>query len=244
MQGFIKLHRKICNWEWYQDANTFRLFVHLLLNANHKEKSWQGKTINRGQLVVGSEALSAQLGLSRQQIRTSLGKLKSTNEITTRATNKFTLVTLINYSSYQTRDDLPTNKTTNNPTNEQPTNNQQVTTNKNVKNDKNEEEVKETNSDFESLWAAYGRKGNKKTSLQKFEKLKQSDIDLIKIHLPEYVKSTPTIQFRKDFQTYINQECWNDEILAPTTPQDKHSGFKDRDYSKGATDMEKLSWAN
>ena len=33
MSGWIKLHRKITEWEWYSDANTFRVFMHLLLTA-------------------------------------------------------------------------------------------------------------------------------------------------------------------------------------------------------------------
>ena len=135
--GFIKLHRKICKWEWYQDANTFRLFIHLLLNANHKRAKWQGNEIDRGQLITGLNSLSSQLGLSVQQIRTSLFKLKSTSEITVQPTNKFSLVTLINYDSYQTRELIETSAATSQTTNGQQTDNIQSTTNKNVNNEKN-----------------------------------------------------------------------------------------------------------
>lgn len=43
MEGWISLYRKILNWEWYSDANTFRLFIHLLLQANHEEKNGKDK---------------------------------------------------------------------------------------------------------------------------------------------------------------------------------------------------------
>lgn len=95
-------------------------------------------------------------------------------------------------------------------------------------------------SDFEIHWEAYGKKGNRKTSLAKFGKLTLDQIALLKIHLPKYVASTPEKKFRKNFESYLFQECWNDEVV--TSKPDKHSGFKDRDYSTDATKTEELSW--
>jgi uncharacterized protein YdaU (DUF1376 family) len=99
---------------------------------------------------------------------------------------------------------------------------------------------KPDDSEFESLWLLYGKKGNRKTSLQKFNKLNKANLALLKNHLPKYVQSTPDLQYRKGLQSYIEKECWNDEILS--APLDKHSGFKDRDYSEGATKTEDLPW--
>jgi hypothetical protein len=31
--------------------------------------------------------------------------------------------------------------------------------------------------------------------------------------IPAYVLSTPDKQYRKNFETYLNQECWNDEVI-------------------------------
>ena len=36
--GWIKLHRNILQWEWWDDRNTRDLFLVALLLANHKEK--------------------------------------------------------------------------------------------------------------------------------------------------------------------------------------------------------------
>ncbi len=36
MQGFIKIHRSLIDWEWYTEPNTFRVFIHLLMLATHK----------------------------------------------------------------------------------------------------------------------------------------------------------------------------------------------------------------
>ena len=101
MEGWIKLHRKMLDWEWYKDNNTKILFLHLLLTANHKDKNWQGQTILRGQKLTSLEHLSKETGLSVQQTRTALNKLKLTNEITIKTTNKNTLITIEKYDDYQ-----------------------------------------------------------------------------------------------------------------------------------------------
>jgi hypothetical protein len=121
MSGWIKIHRQILDWEWYSDNNAFRVFMHLILKANHKEKRYKGIELNCGSVITSRDILSLETGLSVQQIRTALDKLKSTNEITIETSSKGTIIQVVNYAKYQ----LSTNESTN----EQPTNNQQVTTN-------------------------------------------------------------------------------------------------------------------
>jgi hypothetical protein len=128
MSGWIKIHRKITEWEWYDDVNTFRLFMHLILKANHKARNYRGVNIELGCLMTGRELLSKETGLSIQQIRTCLERLKSTNEITIKSTKQGTIIQVLNYKKYQV--------STNEITAEQPQTNQQVTTNKNLKNEK------------------------------------------------------------------------------------------------------------
>lgn len=127
MEGWIKLHRQFINWEWYKNNNVKVVFLHLLLMANHEPNVWQGILINRGQVVISSLKLSETLGLSRQKVRTALDNLKITNEITTKSTNKYILVTITNYDKYQ-GGVLVDNQQTNQQTNTQ------ITTNKNDKN--------------------------------------------------------------------------------------------------------------
>jgi hypothetical protein len=76
--------------------------------------------------------------MSEQNIRTAISNLKSTNEVTIKPTKQYSIITLVNWDTYQLEDCSPTNEVTNNLTNSQPTSNQQVTTCKNVKNVKNE----------------------------------------------------------------------------------------------------------
>ena len=130
MSGWIKLHRQITDWEWYDDHNTFRLFIHLLLKANHKERSYRGTTIEVGCIMTGRELLSKETGLSVQQIRTCLERLKLTNEITIKSDKQGTIIQVVKYKDYQ----VSTNESTTN----QPTSNQQVTTNNNDNKEKND----------------------------------------------------------------------------------------------------------
>lgn len=103
MQGWISLHRKLLEWEWYSDTNTKCLFIHCLLKANHREKKWNGITVERGQFITGRDKLAQELHMSVRQVRTALDKLKSTNEITIKSTNKYSVITVVNYSEYQDR---------------------------------------------------------------------------------------------------------------------------------------------
>lgn len=145
--GFIKLHRKILEWEWANDPATFCLFAHLLLKANFENKKWRGVEIRRGELITGRSELAKTTGLSEQQVRTALERLKSTSEITIKTTNRFSIINLTNYGLYQENQNeinqqnnqLPNQQTTNN----QPTNNQQSTTTKEIKEYKERKEVKE-----------------------------------------------------------------------------------------------------
>lgn len=146
--GFIKIHRKLAEWGWYQDSIVKSVFLHLLLNTNFREKQWMGETIKVGQVVIGTNKMASELGITRQQVRTALNKLKSTNEITIKSTNKFSIVTIVNWGNYQIEEKKSTSKSTNRLTNEQPTNNHQSTINqpqlkndKNVKNEKKKEYV-------------------------------------------------------------------------------------------------------
>ena len=141
MDGWIKLHRQLVEWEWYKDEKVKSVFIHLLIKANHQDNRWQGIVVKKGQVITGRKVLAEELGLSERSIRTSLNKLKSTNEIAIKTTNKFSLITIVNYDFYQGENNKTTNKTANKVTNDRPSNDQQTTTNKNDNNDKNEKNI-------------------------------------------------------------------------------------------------------
>ena len=129
MIAWIKLHRQITEWEWYSDANTFRVFMHLLLTANYEDKRWRNIDVKRGQIITGRMELAQTLRLSERQIRTALDKLKMSGVITIKTTNQYSLITVENYSCFQNlsaENDQPKAKQpTNQKSAESPSNSQQ-----------------------------------------------------------------------------------------------------------------------
>ena len=99
--GFVKLHRSLLKWEWYDDPNTMRLFVHLLLTVSIETSKWHGETIKRGERIVSYPALSKELHISIRSIRTALDHLKTTGEVTVRKKPKYSIVTIQNYERFQ-----------------------------------------------------------------------------------------------------------------------------------------------
>jgi hypothetical protein len=136
-RGYIKTWRKVTEWGWFTTPNMFHLFQYLILAANIEDKEWRGEIIKRGQLATGLHTLHKNTGISIQSLRTCLDRLKSTNEITIKSTNRFSIITIIKYEEYQPSQEKSTNKSTNKLTNNQQTTNKQLTTTKEVKNVKN-----------------------------------------------------------------------------------------------------------
>lgn len=101
MEGYIKLYRQIMRWEWYDDANTFRLFIHLLLKANYEDAQWRGLRIKRGQLFTSIGHLSHELKISNKAIRIALDKLIKTKEVASEGASNGTMITICKYDSYQ-----------------------------------------------------------------------------------------------------------------------------------------------
>lgn len=145
---WIKLHRSLTEWEWFNKSEMVHIFIYLLLKASYEDKFWQGRKIKRGQLITTRKAMSIDLGLSEQTIRTCLERLVASKEIKTKATNKYTLITICKYDSYQDKTEDSDNDSTNTAPYEQPTDNHQLTTSKEIK------EVKNNNI---SLYNAHAR---------------------------------------------------------------------------------------
>jgi len=146
MSGWIKLHRQIQDWEWYEDSSTVHLWIHMLLKANHDERKWQGITINPGQFITSRDKLSAETGITTQRIRTIIERLKSTSQITSQSTSRFTMITISKWEGYQSTEDRK--QPADQPA-DQPTSNQQVTSKQPASNHKQElKELKELKEAF------------------------------------------------------------------------------------------------
>lgn len=125
--GWIKLHRKFLEWEWYTDSKMVHLFIHLLLSASIEDRKWKGIVLQRGQLATTYPELSKKTGLTVQNLRTCLEKLEYSQIINRKVTNKYTLVTICNYESYQSAESIDQQTTNRQLTGNQQTTNRQLT---------------------------------------------------------------------------------------------------------------------
>ena len=99
--GFIKLHRSILGWEWWQDEHTRSVFLWLLLNANWEDSRFQGQEVPKGSLVTSYNSIAQSLKISPRNVRTAIKHLKSTGEVTIKVTNHFSIISIANWEKYQ-----------------------------------------------------------------------------------------------------------------------------------------------
>lgn len=114
MSGYIKIDRKILEWEWYQNEHTKNVFLHCLLKANWKDGNFKGKLIKRGSFVTSIKKISLELDLTEDEVRTAIRHLIDTGELTKQTTNKYSVITVSNYELYQdVPEQIPSNSQTN-----------------------------------------------------------------------------------------------------------------------------------
>lgn len=224
---FLKLYYKLLDWEWYTNANVMRLFIHCLLKANKRPKKWQGYTIERGSFITSYENLAFELGLTVQQIRTAINKLKSTGEITYQSTSQYSIITVKNWNEYQ-----PDNTQNNNQiTNEQQTNNKQITTTIECKNDKNEK-----NNILSLSHNIDARVGKRERDLLK-SYCKRNKVQNINAYIRRVLDNGDYIQLLEDEKEYqcniqrkkekaLNSFQGKDEIKSDLSPQQAKEIFQ------------------
>ena len=103
-RGWIKIYRSLLDWEWFDDAETLRLFIYLLLNANYEDKKWRGMVVERGQYVASFRTLAVALGISVKKVRLRLQRLSDSGAIAMERAHSFTTITISNYDTYQDTD--------------------------------------------------------------------------------------------------------------------------------------------
>lgn len=198
---FIKLNRSIISWEWYLKPNTYRLFIHCLLKANWKDGKFEGKDILRGSFVTSLDKLSLELGLTNQQIRTSISHLISTGNITSKSYSKYRIITVLNYNDYQENNKQDNSQSTSN----QQASNKQVTTieeKKEIKNSKNKEKIykKETRGEFKNVLL----------SNEEYSKLQSLNLLYMIDKLSLYIESTGK-NYKSHYATILSWKLKDDK---------------------------------
>ena len=101
--GWIKIHRKLLDWEWADDPYMLCFWIRLLLTVNEKDKKHHGNVIKRGQLLTSIHQISDTLGWSRNTVKRILKHLSDCKQIKVESNSQGTLITVINFGKYQDR---------------------------------------------------------------------------------------------------------------------------------------------
>lgn len=230
MDGWITLHRKFQDWEWYTAPNHSFLFIHLLMKANHKSGKWRGHNYKRGDVLTSLSKLAEETHLSKQNIRTILKNFASTGEVNTLPNTKLTHLSICKYDTYQSK-----GKEANTPTNTELTRSQhspntELTTNNNETTKQDNKEQRTINLEvFDDFRKKYkGTKNGNETEFDNFCK-KHKDWKSILPTLSERIdyqirtRSEASAQGSfvpqwKNLSTWINNRCWEEEITIEQNP--------------------------
>ena len=168
--GWIKLHRKILYTPFFADSKKLKLWLICLLRASHTERKVyiddQKVILRKGQFVTGRKALALMYNedvklserVNEQTLWRWLKVFEKDGMLNIESNTKFTVITVLNWSQYQTSEQADEQP----EFNEQTINDERVNTYKNLKNYKNLENA------------------NKKSNSQKSS---TSDVDLENAHL-------------------------------------------------------------
>jgi hypothetical protein len=208
--GWISLHRKIMDWEFYFDEPFTKTsaWIDMLLLANHQRRavSVRGNVvyIERGQLGHSTETLAERWHWSRGRVLRFIHVLETEQQIVQQKSHILNVITIKNYNQYQT--DSTTYSTTDG---------QQTDTN----NNDNNENKKNTLSDFDKFWIAYPKKIGKGAALKAWNKIHPTNGTFEKI-IKSLLWQRKSEQWTSDKgqyipnpSTYLNQSRWEDEPL-------------------------------
>ncbi|AAR04658.1 putative replication protein [Lactobacillus phage Lc-Nu] len=240
-QGWIKLHRKVCNSFVWTNSDQLKLWLLILMKASHDDHRFlfNGKQVDvsNGQLVTGRDALAFEFndGVSRDHrvvARTLWRWVKQFEKeqmLSIKSNTQYSVITVINYGLYQESDhqvsiDCPSSV-------------HQVSTYKNLKNEENinTRAASTLESDFEKLWKLYPKKIGKKPALAAYKRAmsrkknpatnKQIQDGIVAYRQLINSKGTEK-RFVKDGSTFFNQESWNDYLEVVKEERDEQEARK------------------
>jgi hypothetical protein len=104
-RGYVKFWRKSLDGNWLQNHALWAFWSWCLLKASHKviavKISFQEITLQPGEFIFGRKKASEELRMSEGKIRSCLEFLKRAGNLTVKTTNKFSIISITNWNSYQ-----------------------------------------------------------------------------------------------------------------------------------------------
>lgn len=193
---WIKLYRKLLKSPIFDNEKALKIWIWCLLKATHKDRNQlvglQIVKLKNGQFVFGRKKASEELKMKESTIYKYISLLKKLQMIDIKSNNKFSVVSIEKWESYQTNEVKGNNKGT--------TKEQQRNTNKNVKNVKNKKEICKEKSIEEEIKKFTQNKELIKTFLEFIEYRKSKKKELTDLALKKILNKF------KEWQ-YTETEC-------------------------------------
>jgi hypothetical protein len=212
-RGYIKVWRKTIDSGWLQNHKLCAFWLWCLLKASHKEYDLivgcQKVHLMPGDFVFGLNKASEELAMSIRSIRTILAFLKTSQNLTIKTTNKFSVISIVNWDIYQ-----QTETTNDNQNDKPPTSYRQATDNKQTHKHKS---TKEYTSDFLQFYDAYPKHIGREPAWKAWQKLNGSrpNLSTLITKINEMKKSEDWTKDNGKFiphpATWLNQKRWEDE---------------------------------
>ncbi len=202
-RGYVKVWRKIQDNDILKNHRYCAFFLWSLTKASHKRINiivgCQPITLEPGQFVFGRRMAADELGMSEREIRTCLEIAKKADFLTIKTTNKYSIITIINWIIYQGSDD-------NERPAKRPASDQQATTNKNDKNVK-----KKTPAEISSqISALKDRYSDQKTIDQVFQAISSTRklnriAETVKLSILRTWEKYPVDQVHEAMKIYLEK---------------------------------------
>ncbi|MFC7061663.1 DnaD domain-containing protein [Halobacillus seohaensis] len=116
MQGWVKLHRKILHSEIFDNEKMLKIFIYCLTKSSHKQAEVrvgrQKVQLEPGEFIFGRKKAATELNMNESTIRDYLKILQEDGVITIHPTNKYSVITIDNWGTYQSNEEEYDNKET------------------------------------------------------------------------------------------------------------------------------------
>lgn len=107
-RGYVRLWRKSLDAGWIRNHKLWAFWTYCLMKASYKEYDaivgLQVIHLLPGQFIFGRKKAAEETGLTEREIRTIIDFLRNVGNLTIKTTNKFSIISIINWTIYQSEE--------------------------------------------------------------------------------------------------------------------------------------------
>ena len=219
-QGYVKLWRKIIESQVFKNEGLLKVWIWCLVKASYRERIIGFQTgkagievkIEPGQFVFGKYSAAKDLKMNPSTVWKRINKLKNIGNLDLKSNQQYTLVSIINWETYQEKIIESSLKSNHQVTTKEPASRP----NNKVKKEKN----KEHSADFQVFYKAYPNKKDPDDAWRAWTKRNgdRPELDRILAAIERQIawrKTAKPGEFRPEWKnpaTWLSKGSWADEV--------------------------------